>query len=340
MQTIAEKIAKQVKRYCTQIGADRLLVQGAGGNVSWKDNEVLWVKASGKWLAQAEQEEIFVPVDLAQLRVEIGEEKFSAIPKVLGDSNLKPSIETMLHALMQHRVVVHLHAVEVLAYLVRANPLIDLKRLIPDDIEWVFVDYFKPGADLANAVSKEIAGHPGANVIFLESHGVVVGAESISGINQIINSLTQAFSLDLSEPYDKQADLFTPKQVNGYVCFKYDELHQLARDREYFDYLKTKWALYPDHVVFLGGSPDVYESFDEFMCAREKLTESPELIFIYGEGVYVPSCFSKAKTEQLLCYYDVLRRQKTMSQLRSLSDVQISELINWDAEKYRKQHSI
>ena len=339
MKTLGQTTAGQVKAYCAKIGADPLLSQGAGGNVSWKDGELLWVKASGTWLAHAENEEIFIAVDLAHLRIEIADENFSATPKVVGDSSLRPSIETMLHALMPHKVVVHLHAVEILAHLVRINSLADLHQLIPDDVDWVFVDYFKPGEELAKSVSTHIAGHPGADVIFLKNHGVVVGAESILEIEGIINSLTQTFSLDTGEHFHKQVCSPTPKQVNGYVYFQHGDLHQLATNKEYFDYLRTKWALYPDHIVFLGHSPHVYESFDEFACTREKLTELPELVFIYKEGVYVLPNFSKAKTAQLICYYNVLIRQKSMSQLNSLSDAQVSELIHWEAEKYRKINS-
>ena len=38
-----------------------LLVQGAGGNVSWKEEDTLWVKASGTWLSDASAEDIFLP---------------------------------------------------------------------------------------------------------------------------------------------------------------------------------------------------------------------------------------------------------------------------------------
>ena len=42
-----------------------LLVQGAGGNSSVKQDDVLWVKASGAWLSEAKEKEMFVPVELA-----------------------------------------------------------------------------------------------------------------------------------------------------------------------------------------------------------------------------------------------------------------------------------
>ena len=40
-------LKKKKCKFCAQGGKNSLLVQGAGGNVSFKDNDVLWIKASG-----------------------------------------------------------------------------------------------------------------------------------------------------------------------------------------------------------------------------------------------------------------------------------------------------
>jgi len=37
---------RQVLQFCSRIGSDSTLVQGAGGNISWKDGNILWIKAS------------------------------------------------------------------------------------------------------------------------------------------------------------------------------------------------------------------------------------------------------------------------------------------------------
>jgi rhamnose utilization protein RhaD (predicted bifunctional aldolase and dehydrogenase) len=51
-----------------RLGADRAIVQGAGGNVSLKEEGTLWVKASGCWLADAEAKDIMVPLALEAVR--------------------------------------------------------------------------------------------------------------------------------------------------------------------------------------------------------------------------------------------------------------------------------
>ncbi|NBZ97128.1 MAG: class II aldolase, partial [Proteobacteria bacterium] len=52
------QVRNQVQRYCTSIARDRMHVQAAGGNVSWKSDNTLWIKASGTWLADAERRDI------------------------------------------------------------------------------------------------------------------------------------------------------------------------------------------------------------------------------------------------------------------------------------------
>ena len=52
-----------VRAMSKRIGNDLSLAQGSGGNTSIKDGNVLWVKAYGTWLSEAEEKSIIVPVD-------------------------------------------------------------------------------------------------------------------------------------------------------------------------------------------------------------------------------------------------------------------------------------
>lgn len=161
--------------YCIAIAIDLMLVQGAGGNVSWKDGDALWVKASGTCLADAARKDIFVPVDLPHLARALASGDFSVLPRLRSESALRPSIETLLHALMPHPVVVHLHAVEILAWLVRNNFRDDIMALIDSRRRWASTAYHKPGAALAKAVSTALGSANTADVVLLQNHGVVIG---------------------------------------------------------------------------------------------------------------------------------------------------------------------
>jgi Class II Aldolase and Adducin N-terminal domain len=84
------------------------LVQASNGNTSIKLDGILWIKASGKWLAHAMKEEMFVPLELAKVRVSIQNDTEIASPYT-PNHELSPSIETAMHALLRHRVVLHVH---------------------------------------------------------------------------------------------------------------------------------------------------------------------------------------------------------------------------------------
>ncbi len=329
-------IRTAIANYCAAIGLDPLLVQGAGGNVSWKDDETLWVKASGTWLADAASNDIFVPVNLRHLHEAIDQNDFGVTPILCGDSKLRPSIETLLHALMPHRIVVHLHAVEILARLVRDEFEASIQSRLGAAIKWVSVDYHKPGAALAEAVSLALRQRPDANVVFLKNHGVVMGGADVGEVDRILRTLTgilgtvPAVSCNILTP---ESPLIVNDDVR-YLPIGDADVHQLATNADLFNRIASNWALYPDHVVFLGAQAHRYSTPEEL---RIELTDSepPELVFIEGVGVFTQPDFNAAKQAQLRCYYDVLIRQPESQAAKSLTNTQIADLLNWDAEKYR-----
>ena len=340
MNIISDALKASVKAYCAAIGTDPLLVQGAGGNASWKEGNILWVKASGTWLADAAEKNIFVPVDLLHLRNAIGSGNFSVTPKLRGESTLRPSIETLLHALMPHRVVVHLHAIEILAYLVRDDCQTAFQCLLDPSINWTMVEYHKPGADLAKALNMSLFQKPMSNVIFLESHGVVIGGENVTEVANILNKLTSTLSISPLTSIINNNKLMPPAMFTQYSPVHDENINQLALNVNLFQRLNKEWVLYPDHVVFLSIRAYTYNSWHDFSEKNNINNEHPELIFIKEHGVFVKPTFNRAKRAQLRCYADILTRQNSDSNIKTLSEIQISELLNWDAEKYRQHMSV
>jgi rhamnose utilization protein RhaD (predicted bifunctional aldolase and dehydrogenase) len=338
MMKVASSIEKQVKAFCAQVGTDPLLVQGAGGNVSWKDGDILWVKASGTWLAEAQSKEIFVPVDLVLLRDAIAKKDFHVKPEVIIKSDLRPSIETLLHAVMPHKVVVHLHAVEILVYLVQLNAREQIQRLVGNSCDWVYVEYIKPGAELASAVADQLSYKPAAEVVLLANHGIVIGGETIQNVLLILNNL-------LSRVVTKKAKL-TPKNFSvvhdtqllelGYMPVADKGIGCLSRKKSTLSRLRNDWSLYPDHVVFLGAKAELLETNFTKSELEQVVSANPPFIFSVQDGAYESSDATPAQKAQLRCYFDVISRQESEKELRKLNDMQVAELLNWDAEKYRK----
>jgi rhamnose utilization protein RhaD (predicted bifunctional aldolase and dehydrogenase) len=337
----AMSIQEQVKAFCAQIGADPLLVQGAGGNVSWKgkDDNILWIKASGTWLAEAESNEIFVSVNLVHLQDALAKQDFFVKPEVNSKTGMRPSIETLLHALMPQRVVVHLHPVEILAHLVQINAKQKIQSLIGDVSKWIYVDYFRPGADLAKAVSEKLRLRPDADVVFMGNHGLVVGGNSVEDVMTTLHSLTSklksavTISGPANSPLKRQSDFF----LKGYVPCSDEEIGHLALKEELINRLRDGWALYPDHVVFLGARAAILEKFFKLSELDELTLTPPPFIFAVGDGVYKNLAVTSAQENQLRCYFDVLSRLNDEQAIVILSHQQIYDLLDWDAEKFRKK---
>jgi rhamnose utilization protein RhaD (predicted bifunctional aldolase and dehydrogenase) len=319
--------------FCARAGRDRLLVQGAGGNVSWKDADTLWIKASGTWLAEAGQKDIFVPVDLRALKKAADNGDFATRPESREASELKPSIETMLHALMPHPIVVHLHAVEILACLVRETVETEIETRIGTSLKWAVVPYRKPGADLAKAVYDALSLRPDADILFLRNHGVVIGGKDIPHIEALLRDVTEKCRFRGKN----NIGIGVPEKGEGsYIPIPDEDIQQLALNPEFLSRLDSSWALYPDHVVFLGQHAHVFKSWESFQAVQE---DPPELVFIEGSGVFAKPGFSEAKIAQMRCYADVLMREPLDAKLVTLSDRQVAELLNWDAEHYRQKMS-
>jgi len=320
-----------VESFCFKYGLDRLFVQGAGGNVSWKDEDTLWVKASGTQLSDAKDLDIFVPIFLNKLLENLKKNDFESKPIIKNNSKAKPSIEIFIHALMPQKYVVHLHAVEVLASLVQTHFLRRYSKELNKSFNWKFIKYVKPGIDLALSIKEVLKLDVKINILFLQNHGIVIGAESMQEVEDLLKKINTIFQV---RPKKFKSFSLPISKISSYKPIMSEEIHNLAIQTKLFNNLSKNWAIYPDHVVFLGPKPFLFSSWQSLNNFL-KNNNPPNLVFIQGHGVFANSFFTTAQEEQLYCFFDVLVRQNDAYKVNTLTKKQISELINWDAERYR-----
>ena len=141
--------------YPRELGSDPLLVQASNGNTSIKLEGILWIKASGKWLAHATQEEMFVPLELAAVREAI-QNGTEISPRYVPKNELRPSIETAMHAILRHRVVIHVHSINTIAWAIRLDGADQLKERL-DGLHWQWIPYAASGIRLAREIEKAVA---------------------------------------------------------------------------------------------------------------------------------------------------------------------------------------
>lgn len=328
-------IQEQVNLYSASVGADPMLIQGAGGNASWKDGGIMWIKASGTWLADAVRKDIFVPIDIARTLELIAEGASDLSSARVGESPLRPSIETCLHALLAQRFVVHFHAIDVIALAAQQGAREEFATRL-QGLKWAWVDYIKPGPDLAHAVVASIGDGPTPGILVLGNHGLVVAADSLEELDTVLRDVLRRCALQtraapLPDTQELEA-LAAQWEPSGYILPEQPHCHALALDAVCQKLASSAWVLYPDHAVFLGAHATV---------AAEPWPQSdgqirPECVIVPGRGVVVRQDLSAGQLAMLACYADVTLRLADAATVAPLSQSDIADLLNWDAEKYRQ----
>ena len=182
-------------------GADSRYVIAGGGNTSFKTADKLWVKASGHALATI-GEDGFAVLDRNKL-APMGTKTYSADPaereaQVKEDlasacitRDRRPSVETSLHDCLDYAFVVHLHPTLVNGLMCSANAANVCDELFP---EALYIEYTDPGYTLFKKVYDRLQAWKAAKgsqpqVIFLQNHGVFVGADTPQEIDAIYSRI-------------------------------------------------------------------------------------------------------------------------------------------------------
>jgi len=138
----------RLRELSARIGNDPLLTQASTGNSSIKLDDMLWIKASGKWMADAIREDILIPLDLADVRERV-KQKVDPADRYCG-----ASIETAMHAILPHRVALHVHCVNTIAWAVRQDAPVQLRRQM-EGLRWQWIPYVPSGLPLAQEIEND-----------------------------------------------------------------------------------------------------------------------------------------------------------------------------------------
>ncbi len=331
-------VRKEVQDYCTEVGKNRLLTQGAGGNISWKDGNLMYIKASGTWLVDANNKDIFLPIDLQVLHTNMTSGIFSMPENISKNNDMKPSIETMMHAILPHVIVVHLHVVDVLSILVRKDAKFIIDSVFSGKISYIFIDYIKPGPDLAESIYRNTLNNA-VDVIFLKNHGIVIGGKDIQEVqNKLEFILNESQSHGCIQKLPLNCNDTCNLEIDGYNILDIPEVNELACNHELLDKIDSNWVLYPDHVVFLGERPNLANNTEH----AKEIASSQDINYLIVKdcGIVVSANALKSEVAQLICYADVCMRQSKGQELDPLNRQEIDELINWDSEKFRVKNSV
>jgi rhamnose utilization protein RhaD (predicted bifunctional aldolase and dehydrogenase) len=177
-----------------RVGSDPLLTQGNTGNSSAKLDGVLWIKASGRWMAAAMRDDILIPLDLEAVKecLRRGVDPAEQYPSA--------SIETAMHAALPHRVVLHVHCVNTIAWAVRSDAPIQLQRRL-EGLRWQWVPYVASGVPLAQGIEGALSVRPHTNLFVLGNHGLVIAGEEAKAVEDLLTEVKGRLSIPSREAH-------------------------------------------------------------------------------------------------------------------------------------------
>jgi ribulose-5-phosphate 4-epimerase/fuculose-1-phosphate aldolase len=293
---------RPLRELSARLGANPLLVQASTGNTSVKVNEVLWIKASGKWLARAEQEDFLVPVELGAAR--------DGICGSLSGGR-SASIETAMHAVLPRAVVIHVHSVNVIAWAVRQ----DAERQLGDrlgGLPWQWIPYTPSGLPLARKIEHVVTSAPETKVLVLGNHGLVVCADTCAAAEVLLEEVEQRLRLE-------------PR-----VC-PCSPVNALAAD-SHSRRILAGGVLYPCQAIFLPGTTPVLEH----VRASGNPSGQQPFFLIDEQEVRVSRRMTRAEFEILNGLAEVVRRIDPVAAIRYLEEAEVRSVLDEGAGSYRR----
>ena len=338
------------------------LAQAGGGNTSVKlDEHIMLVKSSGCQLADLSEQTGYSKVDYRKItdyfQEHVGTHREDVLTEELGKRLLaeaqieggRASIETFLHA-VTGKYTLHSHPTLVNILTAREGGMDILRSLFP---QAVFVPYRKPGAALAETYYKlyreQQAQGADGSIIFLANHGLVVSADDgdtvIARTEAILQKIAAYLGIDDSA-YREATKLWNTIQqidvlsnnivyVSENRCLSREYAGEPLAEQGLWDH-----AFCPDCVVYanrkllwLAGeysARDITDFMEQY--------GAPALVYHEGNFYILAESVRKAQEiENVMSFAAQVQRANIGRRMNRLSDAQADELLNWDAEKYRRQ---
>jgi rhamnose utilization protein RhaD (predicted bifunctional aldolase and dehydrogenase) len=332
-----EKEFASLRDLSAGVGRDPLLVQASNGNTSIKLDGILWIKASGKWLARAMQEEIFVPLELAEVKGSIRNETEIA-PPYTPNGELRPSIETAMHAVLRHRVVLHVHSANAIAWAIRLDgPDLLTERL--DGLHWQWIPYAASGIPLAREIEKAVAGRPETDVLILGNHGLVVCGTDCHTAEKLLREVERR--LAIAPRRFPKADTTVLAMIARFSRWQFPDvelLHALGTDAACRKILKGG-VLYPCQAIFLGSTMPllppaaVISKFTERWNGQDR---TPAFVAVERSGVMLNEKMTSAERATLMGLVQVTLRTEESARLRYLNELEVMGVLSQGAHGYKE----
>ena len=358
----------EISRY---YGDNPSYVIAGGGNTSYKDNDTIWIKASGIPLAGI-GEHGFVSLNRKKLsRIEshsfsenasLREEEVKAMMKqaIISPQNLRPSVETSLHNLIDYKFVVHTHPTLVNGLMCARNAVAEVEQRFGNRA--LMVEYTDPGYILFKKLQERVDEYRakfGAipQIVFLQNHGVFVGADSLDEIREIYEEINMKISenKDLSIPSSQTIVNQSPvnESISAGFSSRYllstsvncDLIKHFTANQSSMEKVSKPFS--PDIIVyckskylFLKHEVQVSEIKGLIKQFETKHGYYPKVILQEGGGLTVVEENKKSLQIVQEVFLDLMKISYLSEQYGGphfMTSEQIQFIDNWEVEHYRRK---
>jgi rhamnose utilization protein RhaD (predicted bifunctional aldolase and dehydrogenase) len=311
-----------------KIGNDPLLTQASTGNASIKLNGLLWIKASGKWMADALSEDFLVPLDLDVVR--------DCMRRNMDPTERyrKASVETAMHATLPHRVVLHVHCVNSIAWAVRQDAPHQLQQKL-EGLRWQWIPYVASGLALAGAIERALSVSVDTDLLVLGNHGLVIGGADCRAVEDLLSEVRRRLTIPARHAHP--ADYAVLAEIADRWSWDLpddDDVHALGTD-PVSRMILSGGLLYPCQAIFSNASSaKVFRSVsgDWEECDHRARPFS----IIEERGVIFSRTMTRAERAMISGLAQVVQRIAADAPLRYLTEADVSEIANNLTHRYRE----
>ncbi len=350
---------------------------GGGGNTSYKDQDHIYVKASGHSLATITGDG-FAVLDRKKLQAMVNK-KYSDDPqtrefevkedliasRIHPDSDLRPSVETSLHEAINYCYVVHMHPHMINGLLCSKNAKSAVGDLFGD--KGIYVPYTDPGMILFKKVLKLVEEYReiyslDPKYIFLQNHGVFVSADSVEEIHELYQYIDDQLISVIKERLNISGRKINPqaqdqmKILTGYLSgkkfinYRFDSLIERFTSSQ-ITLSGVLKPFIPDQIVYCKAYPLIIYQSDSLSLNSEDLERmfsdykkqhgfNPKVV-LFEKGPLVAVEESKKSTDLVLDVFEDAMRISYYSEFfggpNFMSNEQIAFIENWEVEHYRQK---
>ena len=365
-------------------GSNPDFVLAGGGNTSYKDSKYLYIKGSGTTLATITEEgfvkmnraklakmfEKRYPKDTVKREAMVLEDMMDAREK--SELSKRPSVETLLHNLINYTYIVHTHPAELNGLTCGQSGQRAAKRLFGNDFIWIGL--VEPGYVLAAELKKKMDRYKAqhgkdADLILLQNHGVFIAGNTKKEIeektkfvfNQIRSKLKK--KPDFSEvEFDKERAAFIAPALRMMMMDGENApILTFRTNKQVMKFVESEEAFYPvssayspDHIVYCKPYP-LYVAYAEDLDAQYDLLKKgledykakygfmPRVIAVQKLGFFA---YGTSKKNADICADVFMDACKIGAYSQNfggplfMTQAMIDFICNWEVESYRSKVSL